>query len=96
MTPGLPRMTAEAPGAMDEDRDLTVGQYRQILKTFAGMKRGQRPDAYMDFRDILYVVSDYFDNIDKEGYDHGKYIQYLFENKNIPEELLKLVPQIKY
>jgi len=78
------------------DRQLTVGQYKQILKTFAGMKRGKKPTAHMDFADILYTVGDYYDNVDKKGYDHSKYMQYLFENKDVPRELLELVPKVKY
>lgn len=79
-----------------KDKQLTTGQYKQLLKTFTKLKQGERPDSYMNFMDILYTVSDYYDNIDKDGYDHSKYIQYLFQNKDIPEELLKLVPQIEY
>lgn len=78
------------------DRQLTVGQYKQILHTLGSIKRKKKADSYMDGADIMYTVSDYYDNVDKKGYDHTKYMQYLFENKDIPRELLELVPKLKY
>lgn len=79
-----------------KDRSLTVGQYKNILRTFARVKRGADPEGHQTFADIMYNVSDYYDNVDKKGYDHTKYMQYLFKNKDVPRELLKLVPGIKY
>ena len=80
---------------MDED-GLTAGQYKQILKTLSNIKMGERPDSYMDYADILYSVGDYYDNVDKEGYDHSKYIEHLFRTKKIPKELLELIPKVEY
>jgi len=78
------------------DRDLTVGQYRSILKTFGRIKR-KRPPEGQDGRDMLYNLSDYYDNVSKDKlYDHGEYMKYLFENKDVPNELLKMVPKLKY
>ena len=79
------------------DRRLTVGQYQNILRTFGRLKRGQDPGPRRDFKELLYPMSDYYDNVSKKKpYNHREYIQYLFKEKDIPEDLLKMVPKLKY
>jgi len=79
------------------DRRLTVGQYKNILRTFGRLKRGENPEGRRNFIEQLYPMSDYYDNVSKtKPYNHKEYIQYLFENKDIPEDLLKMVPKLRY
>lgn len=79
------------------DRQLTQGQYKTILRTLGRVKRGKKPQSGRDFAEMLYQVSDYYDNVSKtDDYDHGRYMQYLFENRDVPRELLELVPKVKY
>lgn len=80
-----------------KDRSLTVGQYKNILRSFARAKRGEQADSHQTFGDMLYNASDYYDNVSKdEPYDHSKYMQYLFKNKDVPKELHKLMPKVEY
>lgn len=93
---GVNTRTNQRVAKPGQDKDLTVGQYRNILKTFGRIKRGKSPEG-QDGRDMLYNFSDYYDNVNKEKpYDHAEYIDYLFKNKDVPKELLKLIPKIKY
>ena len=80
-----------------QDRDLTVGQFQNILRTFGRLKRGQDPRPRRDFKELLYPMSDYYDNVSKtKPYNQTEYMQYLFKEKDIPEDLLKMVPKLRY
>ena len=78
------------PRKSRKNKELTSTQYRTIFRGLMNVKQGKPLEHGMRTEDYMGQV-DYGGDIDT-----GKYLESLLIKKNIPKDLLKLLPRIEY